>query len=172
MTNSQKLLGSIVVAAIVSTLGLSAQAQTAGHTIGIIDRDRVVANYPRAQSAAEELKRLEDKLQKTIEEANKGYEEAKKATKPQAELDAMQKRLQATIDDEGKRFQARVSGLEAELEGAVDGAIKGEAAARHVDVVMLKQAVLFGGTDITDGVLKRLTGSTGGQATKVVAPTK
>jgi Skp family chaperone for outer membrane proteins len=35
-------------------------------------------------------------------------------------------------------------------------AIKAEAAANKVDVVLMKQAVLFGGVDITEGVVKRL----------------
>jgi Skp family chaperone for outer membrane proteins len=169
MKSSQQLLSLIVGVAVTSLVGTAAQAQTAGHTVGVIDRDKVVASYPRAQSAAEELKRMEDKLQKTIEEANKQYEEAKKANKPQAELDGLQKRLQGTIDSEGKLFQSKVSGLESELEGAVDGAIKAEAAGHHVDVVLLKQAVLLGGVDLTDGVLKRLVSS---QAAKASSPTK
>jgi Skp family chaperone for outer membrane proteins len=69
----------------------------------------------------------------------------------------LQKRLQTNIDREGKEFQTKISGMETDLEGAVDSAIKAEAAQHHVDVVFLKQAVLFGGVDITDGVLKRLT---------------
>jgi Skp family chaperone for outer membrane proteins len=158
------LLGVIVGIAMASSIGI-ANAQTAtapvtaaptGKVVGIIDRDRVVASYPKAQSAAEELKRLEESLNKVIDDANRQYEEAKKAGKPPAELEGMQKRLQAKIDQEGKGFQARISGLEADLEGAVDSAIKAEAAQRHVDVVFLKQAVLFGGVDLTDGVLKRL----------------
>jgi Skp family chaperone for outer membrane proteins len=172
MKSSHKLLSLIIGAAVASTIGTAAaqaQASAAGSAIGVIDRDRVVAHYPRAQSAAEELKKLEDRLQKTIEEANKKYEEAKKANKPQAELDSLQKHLQGQIDTEGKSFQARVSGLESELEGAVDTAIKAEAAVKNVNVVLLKQAVLMGGVDLTDGVLKRLVAS---QAAKVSTPTK
>lgn len=176
MKYSQKLLGVMVGAAIACTAGLAAKAETTppagGHSIGVIDRDKVVANYPKAQAAAEELKRLEDKLQKTIEEANKQYEDAKKANKPQAELDAMQKRLQTHIDEEGKTFQGRVSGLENDLEGAVDNAIKAEAAVHHVDVVLLKQAVLFGGVDLTDGVLKRLVATTSAAGQSATQPVK
>jgi Skp family chaperone for outer membrane proteins len=166
MRKSQ-VLGVIIGIAIASSVGV-ANAQTAtapvqaaptGKIVGIIDRDRVVASYPKAQTAAEELKKLEEQLNQTIDAANRQYEEAKKANKPPAELEGLQKRLQGSIDQEGKRFQARISGLEADLEGAVDSAIKAEAAARHVDVVFLKQAVLFGGVDITEGVLHRLVSS-------------
>jgi Skp family chaperone for outer membrane proteins len=156
MRNSHKLLGVVVGAAFSLNLAASAQTAAAPKVVGFIDRDRVVAAFPKAQTAAEELKTLEAKLQKTIEDANKQYDDAKKAKKPQAELDTLQKSLQVRIDDEGKRFQARVSSMESDLEGAVDGAIKLEAAQHHVDVVLLKQAVLFGGVDLTDGVVRRL----------------
>jgi outer membrane protein len=168
------LLGVIIGVALASSIGM-ASAQTAsapvsaapvGKVVGIIDRDKVVANYPKAQKAAEELKSLEDKLNHVIDDAQKQYEEAKKANKPQAELDALQKRLQANIDSEGKSFQAKISGLESDLETAVDAAIKAEAAQHHVDVVFLKQAVLFGGVDITEGVLKRLTATASTAGTK------
>ncbi|HEY9793386.1 MAG TPA: OmpH family outer membrane protein [Candidatus Obscuribacterales bacterium] len=165
MRKSQ-VLGVIVGVATASSIGV-ANAQTAApitaaptaKVVGIIDRDRVVANYPKAQSAAEELKRMEEKLNKVIDDANRQYEEAKKANKPPAELEGLQKRLQANIDEEGKRFQARISGMEADLETNVDAAIKAEAAQHHVDVVFLKQAVLFGGVDLTNGVLQRLVGA-------------
>lgn len=155
MRNSHKLLGVVVGAAF--SMNLAASAQTAApKVVGFIDRDRVVAAFPKAQDAAQELKTLEAKLQKTIEDANKQYDDAKKAKKPQAELDALQKTLQSRIDTEGKMFQSRVSKMETDLEGAVDTAIKAEAANHKVDVVLLKQAVLFGGVDLTDGVVRRL----------------
>lgn len=159
MRFSHKLLGVLVGMAFATSVAANAQTAPTAKVVGIIDRDKVVAHYPKAQAAAEELKSLEDKLNKVIDAANRQYEEGKKANKPQAELDALQKRLQVNIDQEGKVFQARIASLEAELEAAVDGAIKAEAATNKVDVVFLKQAVLFGGVDLTPGVVKRLTAS-------------
>jgi Skp family chaperone for outer membrane proteins len=156
MRNSLKALGVVVGAALSMSIAANAQTAATPKVVGYIDRDKVVASFPEATSAAEELKALEGKLQKTIEEANKQYDDAKKAKKPQAELDTLQKSLQTRIDTEGKMFQSRVSSMESKLEGAVDGAIKAEAATHHVDVVLLKQAVLFGGVDLTEGVVKRL----------------
>ena len=67
--------------------------------------------------------------------------------------------------------------METQLESDVDTAVKAEAAARKIDVVMIKQAVFMGGTDITEGVLKRLTAatapvSTGAATTGAAATTK
>jgi Skp family chaperone for outer membrane proteins len=156
MRNSHKLLGVVVGAAFSMNIAAGAQTASAPKVVGFIDRDKVVASFPKARDAAEELKKLEESLQKTIENANKQFDEARKAKKPQAELDSMQKSLQAKIDSEGKTFQTRVSSMESELEKAVDAAIQAEAAQNKVDVVLLKQAVLFGGIDLTNGVVSRL----------------
>lgn len=158
MTNSQKALA-LTLSAFVTTVGFvsGACAQTAApKVIGTIDRDKVVSSYPKAQQAADELKKGEEKVQKLVENANKQYEEAKKANKPPADLEGLQKRLQTEIDSEVKKLQSTAQGLEGQLEGEIDTAIKAEATSHKVDVVLMKQAVLLGGVDITDGVVKRL----------------
>lgn len=160
MQYSHKVLSLIsgAVLALSVTLPVNAQTTTAkAPLVGIVDRDKVVTSYPKAQQAAEELKKTEEKVHKLIEDSNKQYEEAKTAKKPPAELEGLQKRLQNQIDTEVKRVQGRAQELEAQLEREIDGAIKAEAAARKLDVVILKQAVLMGGTDITEGVAKRLS---------------
>lgn len=169
MRNSQKvlsLIGGLIVALGVASV---AQAQTAPAkplTVGVVDRDKVVTSYPKAQHAAEELKRAEEKVHKLIEDSNKQYEEAKNAKKPPAELEGLQRRLQTTIDSEVKQVQARAQTLESQLESEIETAIKAEAGVRKVDVVILKQAVLSGGVDLTDGVVKRLAGLASSGAAK------
>ena len=79
----------------------------------------------------------------------------------------MQKRLQTKIDDEYKKAQAKAQNLETQLETDIDSAIKAEAASRKLDTVLMKGAVLLGGTDITEGVVKRL-GSSASAASKTV----
>lgn len=171
MQRSQKLTALVAGAFVCGALTV-APALAQLKSVGIIDRDRVVGGYQKAQSAADELKRAEEKVQKLVEDANKQYEEAKKANKPPAELEGLQRRLQTAIDTEVKQLQARMQTLEKQLEGEIDTAIKAEAAVRQVDVVLMKQAVLFGGTDITDGVVKRLGGATASAQPKPSAATK
>lgn len=159
MTDSRKAIA-LVIGAIVAVAGSSsaalAQNAPVPKVIGTIDRDKVVQHYPKAQSFAEELKKGEEKVQKLVEGANKQYEEAKKANKPPAELEGLQKRLQTEIDNEVRKLQTTAQTLEGQLETEMDSAIKAEAAVHKVDVVLMKQAVLMGGVDITDGVVKRL----------------
>ncbi|MBX9688026.1 MAG: OmpH family outer membrane protein [Candidatus Obscuribacterales bacterium] len=158
MNNSRKALLLSVSALLSLSLTAPALAQGAAtpKVIGVIDRDKVVSGYTKAQSAFDELKKGEEKVQKLVENANKQYEDAKKANKPPAELEGLQRRLQTEIDSEVKKLQANIQTIENQLEGEIDNAIKAEAAGHKVDVVLMKQAVLFGGVDITDGVLKRL----------------
>lgn len=163
MRYSQKrlaLVTSSLLAAAFATQAI-AQAPPSG-PVGVVDRDKVVMGYPRAQAAAEELKKSEERVHKLIEDSNKQYEEAKNARKPQAELDGLQRRLQTQIDEEVKKVQAKAQTLETQLENEIDKAIREEAAARKVGTVLMKQAVLLGGLDLTDGVVKRLAVSPAG----------
>ncbi len=161
MHNSRKVFSLVACSLLAAAPAcpVNAQATAAkGPVVGIVDRDKVITGYQKAQTAAEELKKSEEKVQKLIEDSNKQYEEGKTAHKPPAELEGLQKRLQGQIDEEVRKVQTRAQQLESQLESDIDAAIKAEAASRHVDVVILKQAVLMGGTDLTDGVVKRLTG--------------
>jgi Skp family chaperone for outer membrane proteins len=139
-------------------LGFATQAiAQSPKSIGLVDKDKVVTSYPKAQNAANDLRSSEERVHKLIEDSNKQYEDAKNAHKPPADLEALQRRLQSGIDDEVKKIQGKAKNLEDQLEKDIDDAIKAEAASRGVDAVFMKQAVLVGGTDITDGVIKRLS---------------
>lgn len=160
MRNSQKALLLSVSALLSVSVVTPALAQApAPKVIGVIDRDKVVSGYNKAQTAFDDLKKGEEKVQKLVEGANKQYEDAKKANKSAAELEGLQKRLQTEIDNEVKKLQANIQGIETQLESEIDKAIQAEAASHKVDVVLMKQAVLMGGVDITDGVVKRLAAS-------------
>lgn len=131
-------------------------AAKAGGGIGVVDPDKVVKAYPRAEQLAKDLKKEEDRVHKMIEDGNRQLEEAKTAHKPPAELEGLQRRLQETIDTEVKKVQGRAQSLETQLESDVQNAIKAEAAARKLDIVLLKPVVFMGGIDLTDSVMKRL----------------
>ena len=125
--------------------------------LGVVDRDRVVISYSRAAQAANELKQSEEKVHKLLEYSNQQYEAAKKAHKAPAELQGLERRLRAQIEGEVKRVESRAQVLESQLQADIDTAIKNEAASRKIDLVMLRSAVPMGGTDITPGVIKRLS---------------
>ena len=76
-------------------------------TVGVVDKDKVVTSYPKAQQAADDLRKSEERVHKLIEDSNKQYEDAKSAKKPPAELEGLQRRLQTQIDDEVKKIQGK-----------------------------------------------------------------
>ncbi|HEY9786801.1 MAG TPA: OmpH family outer membrane protein [Candidatus Obscuribacterales bacterium] len=143
------------------------QAPKPQSTIGLVDRDKVVLAYPRAEQLAKELKREEDRVHKMIEDGNKQLEEAKAAKKPPADLEGLQRRLQEQIDGEVKKVQSKAQSLESQLESEVNAAIKAEAAAKRVDIVLWKPVVFMGGVDLTEGVMKRLQVATAPTGAKV-----
>jgi len=166
-----------VVASLMLAAGLAGQAVAQGATqpaaakstsIGLVDKNKVITSFTKAQQAAEELKKKDEFVHGLLESSNKQFEEAKAAKKSQTELDALQKRLQAKIDTEFKTAQARAQSLEAELERDIDKAVKDEADSRKLDTVLVKDSVLLGGVDITDGVIKRLPATASAATSKTV----
>ena len=142
-----------------------ASAQPQGN-IGIVYKVKLYSAYPALKTAANEIKSDEERLHKLIERSNKQFEEAKKAKKPQQELTDLHKRLQTEIDGEFQKFQKKALSMEKTLEGQLDDAIRNEAKGRQLDAVFDKSAVLMGGQDITDGVVKRLAAAGVPPATK------
>ena len=167
MLKVQKTFAVLASLALVQVVAQGAYAQVKS-TIGVVDRDKVIGGFTKAKNAAEDLKKAEDNVRKLLEESNKQYETAKAAKKSAAELDSLQKSLQTKIDAEYKKAQSMAQNLEKDLENDIDAAIKAEAADKKVDTVLMKGAVLMGGVDITDGVVKRLasSGNAGAKTTK------
>jgi Skp family chaperone for outer membrane proteins len=153
-----------VLASVILAAGCAGQALAQGATpgagkslsIGIVDRQKVITSFAKAQQAAEELKKAEDNVRGMLESSNKKFEDAKAAKKPQSELEALQKTLQKQIDAAYTSAQNRAQSLESQLEKDIDSAIKAEADAHKLDTVLVKDSVLLGGVDITEGVVNRL----------------
>jgi len=152
----------ILVGVLTSNVSLAqaANAQGGPQKIGYVDKKRVYEKYPRLQKAATDIKTDEEELHKLIEKNNKEFQAAQKAKKPQPELQTMHKKLQTQIDAEFKKFQDKAMGMEKDLEKELDDAIKAEAKTKNCDTVLDKSVVMFGGTDITDGVVQRLGSGT------------
>ncbi|MBS1989455.1 MAG: OmpH family outer membrane protein [Cyanobacteria bacterium SZAS LIN-2] len=161
------VLASVVLAAGVAGQALAQGTPAKSTNIGIVDRNKVITSFTKAQQAAQELKGQEDKVRNLLESSNKKYEEAKAAKKSPTELKALQDSLQKQIDTEYKAAQGRAQALESQLESDIDKAIKDEATSKNLDTVLVKDSVLLGGLDITDGVIKRLP-ATASAGTKTV----
>ena len=170
------VLASVILSAVFAGQALAQGATTPAAakstTIGIVDRQKVITSFAKAQTAAEELKKAEDSVRGMLESSNKQFEDAKAAKKPQAELEALQKKLQVKIDEQYTAAQKRAQTLEAQLEKDIDKAIRDEAASHNLDTVLVKDSVLMGGVDITEGVVKRLPATASASTAKATTTTK
>src|SRR5690606_18613273 len=110
------LLASGLAAGLV--LGGVAQAQapaTAGNAIGYVDTQQIFRDYKTAQEAQTRFRKEAQEYQEELAEDQKKLEEARKANKSEAELNAMQKKF----EDDLKPKKARVEKLDRDLSSTI-----------------------------------------------------
>ncbi|MGI6093077.1 MAG: OmpH family outer membrane protein [Veillonellaceae bacterium] len=140
MKNTGKLVVLLLVVFAFSVL-VSGCSGTGGQNIGVLDVNKVMAESPKVKGFQEQLnakgKELTDNLEK--EKAGLSAEE-------------YQKRQEAAYSEFVK--------IKQDLEGQIDASIKQTleqvAQEKKLSVVLYKNGVAQGGTDITDEVIKRM----------------
>lgn len=137
------------------TLAASPLAASA-MTVGYVDTAKVLLSYQGARSAQGKMQAELLKYQAAFTDRQRKIAEAQQAGKSQAELQKMTEGFEKELAP----LKAKAMSLEAQLSGDVkkkiEGVIHRVAAARKLDLVLDKAAVLHGGVDITDEVVKAL----------------
>ncbi len=139
MRNRKSLL--FAVAVIVAAALLLGGCSTGPAAVGILDVNKVMSDSPKVKQFQEQLntkaKELSDQLEKD---------------KASLSADEFQKKQEAAYGDFLK--------IKQDLEGQVDASIKQSVEAvaneKKLGVVLYKNSVAQGGTDITDEVIKRM----------------
>jgi outer membrane protein len=139
MRNRKSLL--LAVAVIVAAALLLGGCSTGPGAVGILDVNKVMSDSPKVKQFQEQLntkaKELSDQLEKD---------------KASLSADEFQKKQEAAYGDFLK--------IKQDLEGQVDASIKQSVDAvakeKKLGVVLYKNSVAQGGTDITDEVIKRM----------------
>lgn len=134
-------IGSVVALALTQSGGVASAAGTS--SVGVIDRAQVLAQHPKTAD-------LETQMQAAIAEVQKDFQEKSQGMNDQERQDYY---LQCQ-----KRLQEKQQELEEPIIKSVDEEIKKAADARGLNVVIEKAAVVYGGQDITDDVLKKIVG--------------
>ena len=131
-------IGSVVALGL-SQLGPSA-AWPASSSVGVVDYRKAMASHPDYASASNEMQKAMQEAQMRFEAdtANKSDEEKAKAMQ-QAQMELQQKEQD----------------LLAGIQKKVHAAVKQVAEAKGLSVVLDKNAVVYGGQDITDDVVKK-----------------
>ncbi|MDR7483527.1 MAG: OmpH family outer membrane protein [Armatimonadota bacterium] len=136
--------GVLVIAAVV--VGLLIQRTPAlgqSFAVGYVDMQRALDNHPRKASSERALQEFFQAKQREFQERSKGMTAFQRQ-----ELD---RQLQQQILD--KRSEL-LGGLDRELRAAVETVAKQSG----VTIVLDRSVVLYGGTDLTDAVIKQIKG--------------
>ncbi|HBN10126.1 MAG TPA: hypothetical protein DD435_16300 [Cyanobacteria bacterium UBA8530] len=139
--------------AIVCLLAPSALA----YTVGTVDTARVFRDARSISQAQAEVRKEEEKYQNELAERQKKLEESRKTMKEE-ELEKLRSKYTTELGQMRERAQKLNAQLSQKVKGMVEVAIRQIAAQKKLDLVIDKQAVFFGGQDITPEVIKKLNG--------------
>lgn len=140
----------VLLAVMVVALGCSAKSFAAG--TAVVDLDKIRENYTKSQELTADLKVKETELQKFVVDAQKQIQEAKSPL----EKKNLEEKLGEQFNIKRNAYakdQAQKWGV---IEDTVVKTIKAVSDAKKFDLVLNKQVVIDGGSDITDEVLAKL----------------
>ena len=135
--------------------------------IGYIDTQIVIQKYPETAKTQAYLETKKADMQKILDEAKKKIEDK------EAELDkkgaAATEKEKQEVEEEKATFKSKYEEMQQSLDQVqytmfeklksdINVAIKEVAKEKKMDIVLDKQVVYYGGTDITDDVSKFLVG--------------
>jgi Skp family chaperone for outer membrane proteins len=143
-----------VVAALVAML---APVASWAEVIGVVDLDKIMSNYNKAQSVMADIKVREAELRKLQADYSKQLEDARKADpKSPVASSQLEKDLTAKLSAKVNEYRDWTATQQKTIDMALETSIRDAAKARNVEVVISKQAVFQGGVDITNDILSRL----------------
>lgn len=150
-----------------ATLALSAVAVLAcsslsafADSIGIVDLEKIISGYGKAQSVMADIKVKEAELRKMQADFVKQLEDSRKnAPKNPLANDQMEKDLNTKLNAKLTEYRDWTTNKQKEIDNDLENTIRAVSKQKNLDVVLSKQAVFQGGIDITNDVLSRLNAS-------------
>jgi Skp family chaperone for outer membrane proteins len=139
-----------VALAIAATLLMAPQALA--YSVGYIDSARLFRESATIKQAQAEIQSEQDKIQKAFEDRQKKLEEARK-TQKEEEVQKLQAQYSQELSEMRDHAQQVDASLSKKIKDKVEGTIQVVAKKRKIDVVIDKQAVYYGGIDLTNDVL-------------------
>lgn len=132
-------IGSVVALALTQTGNVASAASSS--SVGVINVEQVMASHPDRESANNQMKTLQEEIEKEFNEKSAGMSDQEKAEYAQQ----CQERV-------GTKYAELTEALFAKIEAAV----KKVADKKGLSVVVNKMAVIYGGQDITQEVIAEL----------------
>jgi Skp family chaperone for outer membrane proteins len=137
-----KRLLTLILSVLVIAVG-GMRAAFAADTIGTVDYDKLVRSYNRAQIFQDDMK---SKQAEAVEQLQKGLEE----------------KLEGKVNEYSNLQESQAKALETDMNNTIETVAKG----KNLSIILAKQTVFVGGTDITNDVLSRLNAGSAAPASK------
>ena len=134
-------IGSVVALALTQSGGVASAAGTT--SVGVVDREQILTQHPKNEE-------LDTQMRAAIAEVQKDFEEKSQGMNDQEKQDYYRQCQQ--------RLQQKQAELTEPVLKSVDEAIQKTAEARGLSIVIEKAAVVYGGQDITQDVIKKIEG--------------
>jgi len=152
----KKLASLVLVLALFAGIAASVSYSAPLSSTGYIDVQKVFKGYKETSKAQEQLSKQEADFKKDFEESQKKLEAAKSANKSQKEIESMTKDLEAKLAPKRDKLMQMNEALTSRLQKDIVGAVKDVAKNLGLESVFDKQAVIYGGMDISDMVIAKL----------------
>ena len=124
--------------------------------VGTVNTARILQENPGAQKLLQDLAKAEQDLNKKVLAKRQEILKAKEQNKTETELQMLAEQMRLEIEPEAKKLEEDSNKKSANIEAQIDMAIETVAKAGKYNVILVKEAVLYGGEDITDAVIKQI----------------
>ncbi len=159
-----KRLLTLAFAALLLTGG-TMRAASAADTIGTVDYDKLVRSYNKAQIFQDDMKSKRADLEKMNADFIKQIREAKtKQPNNPVAVEQLQKSLEEKLESKANEYGNLQESQAKALENEMNNTIEAVAKSKSLSIILAKQTVFVGGTDITNDVLSKLNAGTTGPA--------
>ena len=133
-------------------LTLSFMLPAMAETVGMVNYRDLVSNYSKAKSVMSELEDKANEMQRYLLDKEKEFKKIDSAVQRKTFEDQTARAFAQKQDAIEKYRQKK----EAEIDAAINNAIKQVAIENKIDTVVDSRVMFYGGVDITDKVLKKL----------------
>ena len=154
LSKTLRVLAFLLAIFIVSSSSLKAEAKD---RIGYVDTAAVLEKYPKAQKALADLKASEEVLRNKLIEQRRKFAQPENQKKTETEKRLLLEKFKADIEPEAERLEEKSKKKSKEIENEMEAAIKTVANSAKYDLILIKQAVLWGGKDVSNEVIKELS---------------
>ncbi|MBP3846412.1 OmpH family outer membrane protein [bacterium] len=142
-----KLMALLMTAGIVLSGANAANAE-----VGYIDYQRVLDNYPAAQTAVKEIDAKTLELQQYMLEQEKQYKNLSTPLQKQN----FENQAANTLKSKQEALMKLQRDKEAQILSQIQTAAKAVMVAQHLEAILSDQVVFVGGVDVTDQVISKL----------------